>query len=317
MAVSSDRRELVIGTRSSTLARWQAEYVRDRLEEAGRPARLEEITTTGDQVQDVPLSRIGQKSVFTKELDLALLDGRIDCAVHSLKDLPTRLPDGLRIAAVGARETPWDVLVAGPSFEGTIRDLPEGAVLATSSLRRQAQLLAWRPDLSIEPVRGNVDTRLEKLRDQGWHGMVLAEAGLRRLGRDEAITQRFPAEIMLPAVGQGALGVATTEENEKLADLLAEVLEDPEQRGATAAERAMLRRLEGGCQVPVGAWGRIDEGTLHLDGCIAALDGSEIVRNALTGEPEDAESIGVHLAEYLLARGGRSILEAVREEVDL
>lgn len=315
---ASEGSSLTIGTRSSRLARWQAEYVSDRLQESGRTSELREITTTGDLVRDVALSRIGQKAVFTKELDAALLDGAIDCAVHSLKDLPTRLPDGLLIAAVSPRRTPWDVLSAGPSFSGAIRDLPEGAVLGTSSLRRTAQLLAWRPDLRVESIRGNVDTRLEKLAERDWEGLVLAEAGLRRIERADAVTERFPPDIMLPAVGQGALGVVCREDAEALRAVLVEAIEDPSARFATTAERAMLRRLEGGCQIPVGAWGRMeDDGTLHLDGCVASLDGSDLVRGGLTGRPEDAASIGVHLAEYLLGRGGAEILETVREQVDL
>lgn len=308
---------LTIGTRSSRLALWQAEYVRERITRAGGAADLREITTTGDRVQDVSLSRIGQKSVFTRELDHALLEGTIDCAVHSLKDLPTRLPGGLTIAAVTARRTPWDVLAAGPSFDGGIRDLPDGAVLGTSSLRRKAQLLAWRSDLRIEPIRGNVDTRLEKLVANDWAGLVLAEAGLDRIDRSDAVTERFPSDLMLPAVGQGALGVVCTEENDALRARLCELLEDSETKAATTAERAMLRRLEGGCQIPVGAWGRVEDGTLRLDGCVASLEGDRIVRGSLTGRPEDAEAIGVHLAEYLLGRGGEEILTVVRAQVDL
>lgn len=308
---------LTIGTRSSRLALWQAEYVRERITEGGAEADLREITTTGDRVRDVSLSRIGQKSVFTRELDHALLEGTIDCAVHSLKDLPTRLPGGLTIAAVTARRTPWDVLAAGPAFEEGIRDLPDGAVLGTSSLRRRAQLLAWRSDLHVEPIRGNVDTRLEKLADSDWAGLVLAEAGLDRIGRSDAVTERFPPDLMLPAVGQGALGVVCTEENDALRTRLRELLEEVETKAATTAERAMLRRLEGGCQIPVGAWGRVEEGTLRLDGCVASLEGERTVRGALTGRPDDAEAIGVHLAEYLLGRGGEEILAAVREQVDL
>ncbi len=308
---------LTIGTRSSQLALWQARRIKQILGEAGISARLEEITTTGDRELDVPLSKIGDKAVFTKELDLALLDGTIDCAVHSLKDLPTSLPEGLIIAAISARETPWDVFVAGPDFSGGLDDLPQGASIATSALRRRAQLKAWRPDLNVVPIRGNVDTRLEKLADSSWEGMVLAEAGIRRLDREDAIRERFTPDIMLPAVGQGALGVACLEENEQLRESLDELITDETAAAGTRAERAMLHRLEGGCQVPIGAWGRVNaDGKLLLDGCIATLEGDRKLSDAISGQPADAEAIGIHLAEYLLHHGGDDILEDVRSQMD-
>lgn len=307
---------LVIGTRSSMLALWQANRVKAYLAEQGIEAELKEITTTGDRELDVPLSKIGDKALFTKELDLALLGGEIHLAVHSLKDLPTVLPEGVQLAAISKRKTPWDVFIAGPSFKGGITDLPDGAVVVTSALRRRAQLKAWRPDLQILPIRGNVDTRLEKLAQSEWQGMVLAEAGIVRLQREEVIRERFTPEVMLPAVGQGALGVVCLEENKQLTQLLKKTIEDASTAAAARAERGMLHRLEGGCQVPVGAWGRMGtDGKLLLDGCIATLDGEKKVKESISGRPEDARQLGTHLAEHLLGQGGDEILQQVRQEV--
>ncbi len=303
---------LVLGTRGSALALWQAQYVKARLEAAGQDVVLQTITTQGDRILDVPLAKIGDKGLFTKELDLALLDGRIHLAVHSLKDLPTKLPDGLVIAAVLERAAPWDAFVAHPSFEGMLHELPEGAVLATSSLRRQAQLLAWRPDLNIVSVRGNVDTRLRKLDASDWQGMVLAEAGLVRLGLAERIRQRFPAEVMLPAVSQGALGVVCAEKDTATRQLVREVLHHARSAAAVVAERAFLRRLEGGCQVPIGAYARIESEALVLDGVIAAVDGKQQVRGQEQGPVDEAEALGTALAERLHREGGEQILHAIR-----
>lgn len=306
-----------IGTRSSALALWQANHVADRLRAVGHAAEIVTFTTKGDRILDVPLAEIGDKGLFTHELDRALLDGAIHLAVHSLKDLPTTLPAGLTLAAVTERAEPWDAFIAHPDFAGSLADLPEGATLATSSLRRQAQLLAWRPDLRIVPVRGNVPTRLQKLDASGapeaggWHGVILATAGLVRLGLEDRIRERIDPAVMLPAVGQGALGVVCAEEDVDTASALA-ALGDADTTAAVTAERSLLRRLEGGCQVPVAAWARMDSGSLHLDGAVAALDGSELVRDAVSGSPEEAASLGVALAERLLEAGASSILDAIR-----
>ena len=309
-------RPLVLGTRRSALALWQANHVRRALEAAGYDVRLEEVVTMGDRVQDVPLAKIGDKALFTRELDVALLDGRIHAAVHSLKDLPTRLPEGIALAAVGEREEPWDAFVAHPSFSGGLADVPEGATLATSSLRRGAQLKAWRPDLQIVSVRGNVDTRLAKLDASDWHGLILATAGLLRLGQEARIRERITPEIMLPAVSQGALGIACAQRDEATCALLHETLHHAPTSVAVRAERAFLRRLEGGCQVPIGAWGRIASGNrLQLDGCVASLDGTLLVRDQRTGSVADPEKLGTALAEELLGQGAAEILEAVRRAV--
>ncbi len=307
---------LVLGTRGSELALRQANTVRSKLEAAGHRVELETISTRGDEATDTPISEIGDEAVFTKELDRALLDGRVDLAVHSLKDIPSSVPGGLTLAAIGEREDPLDALVGHPSFDGHLEDLPDGATVATASLRRTAQLLTWRPDLNIVPVRGNVDTRLEKLRKdrpagESWTGMVLAVAGLVRLGLSVHIRDRIDPDIMVPAVGQGALGIACQEEQESLRALLRDVLHHEPTGAATVAERAFLRKVGGGCQVPLGAWGRVEDETLVLDACIAALDGSEHYRDRRRCAPEDGRAVGRQLAADLLAAGGDQILDEV------
>lgn len=304
---------IVLGTRGSQLALWQAGHVKDQLEEAGYPVALQQITTRGDEVQDVPMSEVGDEALFTKEIDRAMLRGDVDIAVHSLKDLPSRLPDGIVLAAVSTRADPFDAFVAHPSFEGDHNALPEGATLATSSLRRKAQLKAWRPDLQIVPVRGNVDSRLDKLMQSTWHGMVLAVAGLRRMGRDDAIRSTFPPAIMIPAVGQGALGITCRTEDAALQRLMQEVLHSAMAGRAAAAERGFMKRIDGGCHVPTGAWARpVESGQLVLDACIAALDGSQLFRDRRACVPGEEAAAGVALAEQLLSEGGDEIIAAVR-----
>jgi len=307
-------RPLTLGTRRSELALRQANSVRNRLEAEGHRVSLRTITTRGDEVTDVPISEIGDEAVFTRALDRALLDGAVDFAVHSLKDIPSTVPEGLTLAAIGAREDPRDAFVAHPSFDGTLEDLPVGATVATASLRRRAQLQTWRSDLEIVPVRGNVDTRLEKLMESDWEGLILAVAGLLRMGHSAWIRDRIGADLVVPAVGQGALGIACRADRADLADRLHEVLHDPDVGAATRAERAFLRRVGGGCQVPLGAWARDDEGALVLEACIAALDGSEHHRDRRVGAPEDGEEMGRALAEDLLAAGGEAILDRILDD---
>lgn len=305
---------LVLGTRASALAMRQARHIKFRLEEIGYVVDLQEIITTGDRVLDVPLSKVGDKGIFTKELDLALLDGRIHLAVHSLKDLPTTLPAGIHLAAVTTREDPRDAFVPHPHFSGALADLPEGATLATSSLRRTAQLKAWRNDLDVVSVRGNVDTRLNKLDASEWHGLLLASAGLQRLGLGARVRDVIDTDIMLPAVGQGALGVVCAGEDVHTCAVLREALHVPEVGSGTAAERAFLRKLEGGCSVPVGAYGHlIDGGDLLLEGCVASLDGANLVRGSVRGPVKEAEPLGLRLAEQLLEEGAGEILTEIRE----
>jgi hydroxymethylbilane synthase len=308
-----------VGTRGSALALWQTERIRDPLKAAGHATERIEIRTTGDLVPDVPLARIGSVALFTRQIDDAMLAGRIDLAVHSLKDLPTELPQGIAIAAIGEREDSSDALVG----RGTVRwsGLPHGAVIATSSLRRRAQLLHARPDLRVTDLRGNVDTRLAKLeREPGWAAILLATAGLLRLGQGDRIGERLPPEVMLPAPGQGALAVtARSDDAEAIAVALAAVHHAPSAL-AVSAERAFLRRLEGGCQVPVAALATLEAGgrELRLRGRVISLGGEKMVAGEARGPaptPELAEGLGVALAERLLKEGAAGILAEVRAGV--
>lgn len=304
---------IVLGTRGSQLALWQARRVQDTLEAAGYAVSLKQITTRGDQVQDVPLSEVGDDALFTKELDRAMLRGEIDIAVHSLKDLPSRIPDGIVLAAISERATPFDAFVAHPAFDGELHDLPEGATLATSSLRRKAQLKAWRPDLNIVPVRGNVDSRLEKLNASSWHGMVLAVAGLVRMDRDDVIRTAFPPALMIPAVGQGALGVTCRTDADAVQRVLADTIHDATTGRAATAERGFMREIGGGCHVPTGAWAHHqDDGQLVIEACIAALDGSQLYRQQRSVAPGVEAATGAALARDLLDAGGQAIIDAVR-----
>src|SRR4051794_14855388 len=308
---------LRVGTRGSALALWQTEQVRAKLAAAGRATERLEIRTTGDLVQQVPPPRMGSRAIFPRQIDDAMLEGRIDLAVHSLKDLPTTLPDGLVLAAVAQRDDPRDALVGrGPL---AWRDIPQGATLATSSLRRRAQVLHVRPDLAVVDIRGNVDTRLAKLdRNTEWTGILLAAAGLVRLGLEGRIGERLPPEVMLPAPGQGALAVTARAGDEpSIAAARAAVHHWPT-AVAVAAERAFLRRVEGGCQVPVGALASPvpgESGALELRGRVVSLDGDAAVEGAQRGAAGDeasAELLGVRLADRLLAKGGAEILAQVR-----
>lgn len=297
----------IIGTRGSALALWQAHAVQGMLQSRypELDVQLEIIHTTGDKILDTPLSNIGDKGLFTKELEVALMDGRIHLAVHSLKDLPTRLPDGLTLAAVTERERPEDALIAPAGI--TIETLPHGGTVATGSLRRQAQLLKLRPDLNVVDVRGNVPTRLQKYRTNGWDGMILAYAGLYRLGLAEHIAQIIPTEQMIPAVGQAALGLETRADDAATIELLRGI-EHTETRICTDAERALLRKLEGGCQTPIAAHATLAGKQLTLNAMIASLDGSIIIANTTTGLPAEAEGVGEQLAEKLLEQGGKELL---------
>jgi hydroxymethylbilane synthase len=256
---------------------------------------------------------IGDKGLFTKELETALLENRIDIAVHSLKDVTTVLPEGLTLGAITEREDIRDVFIAHPKKNYTGMDeLPRGATIATGSLRRKCQLLAYRPDLRIQDIRGNINTRMEKLDASDWDGMILASAGLLRMGWHDRMTQVIDPKILLPAVGQGALGIEMRADDDTTGKLL-KPLEDYATRQCTTAERTLLRRLEGGCQVPIGAWARISEGTLYLDAVVGSLNGDTIVRGKRSGKPENAEAIGTGLAEELLEKGAADILATIRK----
>jgi hydroxymethylbilane synthase len=300
-------RPLVIGSRGSKLALWQAEQARERLRQLNPQVdvHIEIIKTTGD-VKNEPLSVIGGKGVFTKELEDALLDGRIDIAVHSLKDLPTILPDGLSIAAICEREDPRDALVLRAGVEnGSLLHLPEGAVVGTSSQRRLAQLKALRSDVVVRDLRGNVDTRIRKLDEGQYDAVILASAGLVRLGLQDRISARIAISEMLPAVGQGAIAIETRSDNE-FAVTSTSQLDHRETRIACLAERAFLRGLGGGCQLPIAAHAVLDGDVLKLDGLVAKPDGSEILRASASGR--DPEALGSELALQLIERGARALL---------
>ena len=300
-----------IGSRGSALALWQSNFVRDRLREAhpGLEIEIEIIHTTGDKILDVPLAKIGDKGLFTKELDRALLDKRVDFAVHSLKDVPTRIEPGLTLAAVGKREDPSDALIVAPDRPQKLRDLPPGARVGTSSLRRRAQLLAWRNDVEVLDLRGNVDTRLAQVADGKYDAIILALAGIKRLGFADRASDILGGEHWLPAVGQGALGIICRADDKKTRATLA-VLDDEATQRATAAERSFLRELEGGCQVPIAALAIARDNSITLRGLVASLDGSRALR--ATVENSDPEEAGQQLARQLLQRGAAEILEEVR-----
>jgi len=304
------RSSLVVGTRGSRLAVQQAEWVQARLREVapGVTVALQRIKTSGDMIVDVPLAAIGGKGLFVKEIEEALLRGEIDLAVHSMKDVPTVLPDGLDILCVPAREDPRDVLISRDAV--SLDQLPRGSRVGTSSLRRQAQLLHHRPDLTVQLLRGNLDTRLRKLRDGEYDAIILAAAGLRRMGWANEVTEYLPPEVSLPAIGQGALGLEGRRDDGFVRHLVAP-LEHPPTRTAVTAERALLKRLEGGCQVPIAAHATIKGDTLILDGLIASVDGQQFIRDTVQGPVPDARALGVQLAEKLLARGGAPILNEI------
>ncbi len=309
-------RQVVIGTRGSELALWQSNHVKSLLETLHSDLRVElkTIKTTGDKILDSPLSKIGDKGLFTKELERALLDTIVDLAVHSLKDIPTVIPEGLTIGAVTKREDVRDVFVAHPAkSHKRLEDLPTGASLATGSLRRRCQLLQLRPDFQILDIRGNLSTRMKKLEDSSWDGMLLARAGMIRLGWEDRITQILPPDLVMPAVGQGALGIEIREQDEALNSLVAP-LHHEETACAVRGERALLRFLEGGCQVPIGTYGRIEGKNFILDAMIGSLDGKRIVRGSIKGNPKESERLGIELAQKLLAGGGKAILDEIRNE---
>ncbi len=304
------RTALVIGTRGSRLAIWQAEWVQARLGELAPdlPVTLKRIRTSGDKILDVPLAKIGGKGLFVKEIEEALLRREIDLAVHSMKDVPTVLPDGLGIVCVPQREDPRDVLVS--HREQSFSQLPQGSRVGTSSLRRQAQLLHHRPDLAIAVLRGNLDTRLRKVREGQFDAIVLAAAGLRRMGWLDRVTEYLEPEISLPAIGQGALGLEGRTDDIFLRDLLGP-LDHPPTRIAVTAERALLDRLQGGCQVPIGAHATVQSGRLVLEGLVASVDGRRLIRDRVEGGVEEASALGWKLAERLLGQGGDRVLEEI------
>ncbi|HWY54596.1 MAG TPA: hydroxymethylbilane synthase [Terriglobales bacterium] len=297
---------LRIGSRGSQLALWQAHHISALLRDRGHEVELEIIKTTGDKITDVALAKVGTKGMFTKEIEEALAEGSIDLAVHSLKDLPTELSPGFEIAAITTRENPRDVFCS-LKYE-SIEDLPRGARVGTSSLRRQAQLKAVRPDLDIHPLRGNVDTRLRKLEAGEYDAIILAAAGLNRLGKTQLVRQVISAEIMCPAAGQGALGIEIRAGDAVTRQHLS-FLDDAAARATTTCERALLNKLGGGCQVPIGAFAEVRNGRLHLEAIVADPDGSKVLRESRDGT--DPVQLGESVGDTLLQRGGDAILETV------
>lgn len=297
---------LRIGSRGSQLALWQANHIAGLLRERGHEIEIEIIKTTGDKITDVALAKVGTKGMFTKEIEEALAAKRVDLAVHSLKDLPTEISADFEIAAITTRENPCDVFVS--KKYARIDDLPNGAKVGTSSLRRQAQLRALRADLDIFPLRGNVDTRLRKLESGEYDAIILAAAGVTRLGLTKLVKQVIPAEIMCPAAGQGALGIEIRRGDADTGQHLL-FLDNSEARQTTTCERALLNRLGGGCQVPIGAFAEVRNGQLHLEGVVARPDGSQVLRESRNGQ--DPQKLGDEVGTILLRRGGDAILQEV------
>ncbi len=302
-------KQLRIGTRASQLALWQANWVKSELEKRypGMEVSLTKIKTIGDKILDVPLAQVGGKGLFVKEIEEAMLRDEIDIAVHSMKDVPTDFPEGLGLHCITEREDPRDALI---SRNVKFADLPQGARIGTSALRRQAQLLKLRPDLQMVIIRGNVETRIRKLEDDKLDAVILAAAGLKRLGFTDKVAEYLDTELSIPAIGQGALGIECRLADPIITKTIA-FFNHPETAYAVRAERALLKRCEGGCQVPIAAYGTISGGQLKLVGFIAAVDGSRSVRGELSGPMTECVNIGIQLADQLLAAGGKVILEEV------
>ena len=309
------KRVVKVVSRDSALAMWQTNFVIDCLRNATDAYEFEIVSlkTKGDKILDVSLAKIGDKGLFTKELEDGLISGEMDFAVHSLKDIPTVLSEGLQISAMLTRHNPADVLISEKydSFDA----LPEGAKVGTSSLRRKAQLLHKRPDLNIQDLRGNVNTRMRKLKEENFDGIILAAAGVERMEWKEAITEELPYDVCLPAVSQGVIAVETRSDDAEIIALV-QLIHDKESEICVRAERALLRALEGGCQIPIAGHAHIEGAEVVLDGLVGSIDGSTIIRDQLRGPAEEAEQIGEALAAALSAKGGKEILEQIRMELN-
>ncbi|MGF7185589.1 hydroxymethylbilane synthase [Desulfitispora alkaliphila] len=304
-------KKVIIGTRDSNLAMWQTKWVKKKLEEAHPHLDIEvkPIKTQGDKILDVALSKIGDKGLFTKELEVAMLDNTIDFAVHSMKDLPTVLPDGLVVSAITERHDPRDVVISKTGVK--LKDLPEGAVIGTSSLRRQSQINNQRPDFKIKDIRGNLNTRMRKLEEGNYDAIILAAAGVERLDWASKITEKLDIDKFLPAVGQGALGIEARAGDDFISEVVS-VLNDRDTSLAVRAERAMLKTLEGGCQIPIGAHAYIDNDQIVLSGFVGSVDGKELIRESKRGPVASPEELGIALAESLIASGALDILRQIR-----
>lgn len=305
--------KLTISTRGSQLALWQTHHVRDllRQRDASIDIAIATLRTTGDRITDVPLAKIGDRGLFTKELDRALLDGSADFAVHSLKDVPTQLTDGLALAAVLEREDPRDAFLAAPGRPTALRQLPEGATVGTSSLRRRALLLDLRPDLNVEDLRGNLDTRIERVQTGQYDAAILAFAGIKRLGRTEVVSEVLSPPDWLPAAGQGAIAIVCRSDDERTLAVL-RALDHADTRAAVLAERSFLRSLEGGCQIPIGALASVDGDALDLKGFVAGFESGRMLRGETQGKSADSAEVGLALADQLRASGAESLLDEVR-----
>lgn len=329
--VSTEKRmmskRITIGTRGSKLALWQAEFVKTHLQKLSPDLGIEirKIKTTGDKILDVPLAQVGGKGLFVKEIEEALLRYEADIAVHSMKDVPTDFPDGLHLAVVCEREDPRDALIlnkklrikseelkvkSGKLKPSLIFSLPKKAKVGTSSLRRSCQLLSLRPDLKIEQLRGNLDTRLRKLDEGQFDAIILAAAGMKRLGLQDRITEILPPDISLPAIGQGAVGIECRVNDEWVNNLIS-ALNHPETFLCVKAERAFLKKLEGGCQVPIAAHARLKDGRIVMHGLVGSISGEKIIKGYSEGEPGHAETLGIALAEEILSKGAKEILDEV------
>lgn len=303
------KRKIRLGTRGSQLALWQANHIKEKLEETyGLEVEIIKIKTQGDKILDVALAKVGGKGLFVKELEEALLAKKIDFAVHSMKDVPVLLPEGLHITAITKREDPRDVFIS-KNFN-SLNELPLGSKVGTSSLRRQCQLLALRCDLKVEVLRGNVETRIRKMLDGQYDAVILAYAGVKRLGLTEYVKEVISDELSLPAIGQGALGIECRIDDKEMNEIL-QFLNDDDTSLCVRAERAFLRVLEGGCQVPIGAYAKINDNKLIIKGLVGSLDGKRVIKDTISGYKHDSEALGETLAKIILEKGGKNILEEV------
>jgi hydroxymethylbilane synthase len=310
--LASSREKFVIGTRGSKLALWQSEYIKGLVEEiTGLPVELKIIKTTGDKILDVPLNKVGGKGLFTKELEVELMAGTVDLCVHSMKDVPTELPEGLYISAMPKRVDPRDALVSGAGY--TLDTLPKGAKVGTSSLRRIAQVRALRPDIEIVDVRGNLDTRMKKAENGELDVVILAAAGITRMGWADRISNYIPTEQMVSAVGQGAIGIEIREDDELMRDVCAKIC-DEETFTCVSAERVVMKKLEGGCQVPIGAYAALDGETMHMDAVVGSVAGDRILRHHLEGPADRGVELGEAMVAALLELGADEILSEIRAQ---
>ena len=309
------KKKVIVGSRDSVLAMWQTKFVVEQLMAVTDQYEFEIVSlkTKGDKILDVSLAKIGDKGLFTKELEVGLLQGEIDFAVHSMKDMPTMLPEGLQISSLLKRHNPADVLIS--EKYDSFAALPQGAKVGTSSLRRKAQLLHARPDLDIHDVRGNLQTRMRKMREENFDGIILAAAGVERLDWHDQITEELSYDICLPAVSQGVIGVETRTDDPEIIALV-QLVNDVQTASCVAAERALLKSLEGGCQIPIGAYAQLEGDTVVLQGLVGSLDGKTIIRDEISGPVAQSEQLGRQLAQRLSEQGGQAILEEIRMELN-